>query len=185
MNLGEAVTYLVSEYGWDVFEHLEDYPDEEAAWVVRKARGERHLHLPKNLKRSKLKPKPERKHAERRLHEHKITDPAEIKQKLLELDKRHVTVRKQAEILGYSTSFVCGIRKELGLAKNKAYDNRYTEVRCEDLATGRVAVFPSVTSANRHLGFTESALQGKFFREKTDTVIYKAWKVTKIRGDRK
>lgn len=109
MNLGESVTYLVSEYGWDVFEHLKDYPDEEAAWVVRKAREERH--------------------------------------------------------------------------KNKAYDNYYTKVRCEDLATGRVAVFPSVASANRHLGFTKSALQGKFFREKTDTVTYRNWKVTKVRGE--
>lgn len=31
MNLGESVTYLASEYGWNVFNHLKDYPEEEAA----------------------------------------------------------------------------------------------------------------------------------------------------------
>lgn len=181
MNLGESVTYLASEYGWNVFNHLEDYPDEEAAWVVRKTRGERNLHPPKNLKRGRLKPKPERRRAVPKIREHKITDPEEIKRKLLEFDRQHVTIRKQAEILGYSTAFIAGRRKKLGLVG--AYDNRYVKVRCENLATGEVTTFPSVTCAGRCLTSNENILQAKFLREKTDTVTYKGWKVTKIRGE--
>lgn len=183
MNFGESVTYLANEYGWDVFEHLEDYRDEEAAWVVRKARGERNLHPQKNLKRGRLKPKPERKRAVPKMREHKVTDPEEIKRKLLEFDRQHMPIRRQAEILGYSTFFIGERRRKLGLARS--YDNRYVKIRCENLDTGEVTSFPSVACASRCLTSSENTLQAKFLREKTDTVIYKIWKVTKIRGEQK